>query len=283
MKNASVLLILLLTLSAVPAHAQVTTIPVRLQVTTAQKEVPVGTPVSIRVELKNVRNQTTPALEDVPITVKSDILGSTVTATIAKGQSGVTITGLAAKAGLATVSVESPRFAPSHMLLGARPLAATGGRSGGAGSPIEIVGANRRKTEVVRDHPPSPPPPSVKGAPASAKAPRTISRAPASAASGRGQQPALPVPPEPVSGLAGGTVTYPAPPAGSIVLQVAPDRVDPDGNTWTAVGGVAFLDADHQPLRQPTCQSIWPPSLVGSHQSRRRSVRGSFPVPTTSG
>src|SRR5207247_562464 len=68
-RHAAVLWGAIAVTSATGLHAQLATVPLRLQLSTPMKEVTAGSPVTIRATLENMRNQPTAALEDVPVTL----------------------------------------------------------------------------------------------------------------------------------------------------------------------------------------------------------------------
>jgi hypothetical protein len=145
MKQYGVVLVILLALPAGTVYGQVATVPVRLDLATSAKEIPVGKVCNIRVELKNLDNKPTPALEDVRVTLTSTTFPGAVTATVPKGQTGATVSVVPTTAGLGTVEGTSSKLARAHLLIAVRP------------EPT-LSSAERESAKAAAPPPPLPPP-----------------------------------------------------------------------------------------------------------------------------
>jgi hypothetical protein len=253
------------------AFGQALGVPVRLQVEANTREVESGGRVVLKVTLKNFKNEDVPALQDVPVTMSSDVLGKKVDVVVPKGQTSGQVELLAPKAGLAKVSVTSPSLAPGALLLVVRPPAKGIQRLTGlvAGQSVRVIaGISRSPASAQATAEPSAPARAAQevgrslpaaAAPASAGA-RAASTAIAIKPEGRSVRMAakVPTPQEAVTesmqaatpNLTSPTGTSASPTTGptasKIEIEVVPVDVYPNAGIWTAEVTVVAMTSSRE-------------------------------------
>lgn len=224
------------------AQAQAPTVPLRFDLSASSKEVTMGATITVSLKLKNLRDESTPALEDLPVTLVSSALDKAVVLVIPKGRSSAEIRITPAKPGLATIQAKSPKMPAGFLLLAVKPAAALRGPYAEREKPPEVTAAPRATALPPTTQP------RASGEGEGNRQPllaRRARRTPTTAAprisadrteaADRAAEDVAPSPlPPPIAALI---------PSPKLAVEVVPDEVDPIGSVWTADVAVALVNA----------------------------------------
>ncbi|HEV2495478.1 MAG TPA: hypothetical protein VG204_20670 [Terriglobia bacterium] len=237
MKNSDCLLLAAELLALLPCPgsqllAQASSIPVRLQLEASKREVEAGGKVAVTVSLRNYRNQSVPALQDLEVAIDSDA-GQATTVVIPAGKASSQLEMVPSRPGLERITARSPKLSPGTLLLvvtasKAAETAGTMPSREGAGLHVTSPAATHRTTGSAA---------AAAAAPSrAAKAERSVAPGIASESPTGGPSPPPPPPPAANAG------SQPS----RLDVQIEPPEIFPEGNIWTTDVTVVALTANQQ-------------------------------------